>query len=164
MDHRRNAHGRPESVQKDAEVRIHRKHCGRHGEASGNGKEEQSMTRELTNKDVKEYLKMFKDDAPVSMIVVDVKNRKGYIGSFGAITDLEQPVFIFNVEDERPFDEDEAEMDEKDETPKIIDEDNVEVTYCCANCGQEFTQEKEYKSNYCSECGQRFIWKGETDE
>lgn len=61
------------------------------------------MTRELTNKDVKEYLKMFKDDAPVSMIVVDVKNRKGYIGSFGAITDLEQPVFIFNVEDERPL-------------------------------------------------------------
>lgn len=105
------------------------------------------MTRELTNKDVKEYLKIFEDDAPVSMIVVDVKNRKGYIGSFGAITDLEQPVFIFNVEDERPF-----------------DEDNVEVTYCCANCGQEFTQEKEYKSNYCSECGQRFIWKGETDE
>lgn len=32
------------------------------------------MTRELTNKDVKEYLEIFKDDAPVSMIVVDVKN------------------------------------------------------------------------------------------
>lgn len=34
------------------------------------------MTRELTNKDVQEYLKTFKDDAAVSMIVADAKNRK----------------------------------------------------------------------------------------
>lgn len=117
------------------------------------------MTRELTNKDVQEYLKTFKDDAAVSMIVADAKNRKKYIGSFGAITDLEQPVFIFSVEDERPFDEDEAEMAEKDETPEVIYEDGTDITYKYANCGQEYTQEKDYKSNYCAKCGQRFIWK-----
>lgn len=116
------------------------------------------MTRGLTNKDVQEYLKGFKEDAPVSLIAVDIKNRKRYIGNFGAITDLEHPVFTFEVLDVRPFDEDEVEMAEKDETPKIINEDDIEVTYCCANRGQE----KDYRSNYCGRCGQRLVWKGET--
>ena len=117
------------------------------------------MTRELTNKDVQEYLKTFKDDAAVSMIVADVKKQKRYVGKIGAITDMDQPVFVFMIDSEESFSEGEKIAQAKDETPEVIYEDGADITYKCANCGQEFTQEKEYKSNYCSKCGQRFIWK-----
>lgn len=115
-------------------------------------------------KEVQEYLKQFADDAAVSMIVADVKKQKRYVGKIGAITDMEQPVFVFAIDSEESFSEGEKIAQAKDETPEVIYEDDTDITYKCANCGQEYTQEKGYKSNYCANCGQRFIWKEGREE
>lgn len=122
------------------------------------------MKKELQNKEVQEYLKRFVDDAAVSIIVADVKKQKRYIGKIGAITDMEQPVFVYMIDSEKPFSEGEKIAQAKSETPEVTYEDDTDITYKCANCGQEYTQEKDYKSNYCANCGQRFIWKEDKEE
>lgn len=122
------------------------------------------MKKELQNKEVQEYLKQFADDAAVSMIVADVKKQKRYVGKIGAITDMEQPVFVFTIDSEESFSEGEKIAQAKDETPEVIYEDDTDITYKCTNCGQGYTQEKGYKSNYCENCGQRFIWKEGREE
>ena len=77
---------------------------------------------------------------------------------------MDQPVFVFAIDSEEPFSEEEKIEKAKDETPEVIYEDDTDITYKCANCGQEYTQEKGYKSNYCANCGQPFIWKEGKEE
>lgn len=122
------------------------------------------MKKELQNKELQEYLKRFADNAAVSMIVADIKKQKKYDGKFAVITDMDQPVFVYAIDSEEPFSEEEKIAQAKDETPEVIYEDDTDITYKCANCGQEYTQEKDYKSNYCGNCGQRFIWKEDKEE
>lgn len=67
------------------------------------------MKKELQNKEAQEYLKRFADDAAVSLIVVDVKKQKRYAGKIGTITDMNQPVFVFEIDSEEPLSEGERE-------------------------------------------------------
>lgn len=88
------------------------------------------MKKELQNKEVQEYLKRFADDAAVSMIVADVKKRKRYVGKIGAITDMDQPVFVFAIDSEESFGEGEKIAQAKDETPEVIYEDGARHLNC----------------------------------
>ena len=52
----------------------------------------------MKNSELKEYLNTFPDDADVSVIIADPKNRKLYrIENYSAITDMGQPVFCLEV-------------------------------------------------------------------
>lgn len=121
------------------------------------------MRGDLINKDVQEYLKTFGDTAPVSIIVADAAKRERYVGEFAAITDIGQPVFIFSIKDTKKLDEKEMLAAEEAETPQVIYDDGTDITYKCAACGQEYTQQKIYRANYCSYCGQFFAWKEEKE-
>ena len=59
----------------------------------------------MTNKELKEYLSTFPDDAPVSFILVNPRKRKLYenANTFG-ITDQGQPVFCIEVGEEKDMD------------------------------------------------------------
>ena len=96
------------------------------------------MKKKLQNKELQEYLKRFADNAAVSMIVVDKKKQKKYDGKFAVITDMDQPVFVYGIDCEEPFSEEEKIAQAKDETPEVIYEDDTDITYKCANCGQEY--------------------------
>ena len=60
----------------------------------------------MTNKELKEYLNTFPDDAPVSFILANPRKRKLYenANTFG-ITDQGQPVFCIEVGEEKDMDE-----------------------------------------------------------
>lgn len=59
----------------------------------------------MTNKELKEYLNTFPDDASVSFILANPRKRKFYenINTFG-ITDQGQPVFCIEVGEEKDMD------------------------------------------------------------
>lgn len=59
----------------------------------------------MTNKELKEYLNTFPDDAPVSFILANPRKRKLYenTNTFG-ITDQGQPVFCIEVWEEKDMD------------------------------------------------------------
>ena len=59
----------------------------------------------MTNKELKEYLNTFPDDAPVSFILSNQRNRKLYenANTF-VITDQGQPVFCIEVGEEKDMD------------------------------------------------------------
>ena len=71
----------------------------------------------MTNKELKEYLNTFPDDAPVSFILANPRKRKLYenTNTFG-ITDQGQPVFCIEVGEEKEMDAEmvaDCEADEK---------------------------------------------------
>ena len=59
----------------------------------------------MTNKELKEYLNTFPDDAPVSFILANPRKRKLYenANTF-VITDQGQPVFCIEVGEEKDMD------------------------------------------------------------
>lgn len=61
--------------------------------------------KKMTNKELKEYLNTFSDDAPVSFILANPRKRKLYenTNTFG-ITDQGQPVFCIEVVEEKDMD------------------------------------------------------------
>lgn len=61
--------------------------------------------KKMTNKELKEYLNTFPDDAPVSFILANPRKRKLYenTNTFG-ITDQGQPVFCIEVGEEKDMD------------------------------------------------------------
>jgi hypothetical protein len=70
----------------------------------------------MTNKELKEYLNTFPDDAPVSFILANPRKRKLYenANTFG-ITDQGQPVFCIEVGEEKDMDAEMVESCEEDE-------------------------------------------------
>lgn len=70
----------------------------------------------MTNKDLKEYLNTFPDDAPVSVILANPGKRKLYenVNIFG-ITDQGQPVFCIEVGEEKDMDAEMVAACEEDE-------------------------------------------------
>ena len=81
----------------------------------------------MTNKELKEYLNTFPDDAPVSFILANPRKRKLYenVNTFG-VKDQGQPVFCIEVGEEKAMDAEMVTACEKDEEP--VDESN-EITF-----------------------------------
>ena len=70
----------------------------------------------MKNSELKEYLNTFPDDADVSVIIADPKNRKLYpLTNYTGITDMEQPVFCLEVGEPKDFDEELIAAAEEDE-------------------------------------------------
>lgn len=70
----------------------------------------------MTNSELKEYLNRFPDDAPVSVILANLKKRKLYeINTVYKLTDCEQPVFCVDVGKESDMDEEMVEACKEDE-------------------------------------------------
>lgn len=59
----------------------------------------------MTNKELKEYLNTFPDDAPVSVILANLRKRKLYenVNTFG-VTDQGHPMFCIEVGEEKDMD------------------------------------------------------------
>lgn len=72
--------------------------------------------KKMTNKELKEYLNTFPDDAQVSFILANPRKRKLYenANTFG-ITDQGQPVFCIEVGEEKDMDAEMVEACEADE-------------------------------------------------
>ncbi len=70
----------------------------------------------MTNGELKEYLNIFPDDAPVSVILANPKARKVYdTEDVQGITDIGQPVFCITVGQARDMDAEEVAACEEDE-------------------------------------------------
>ena len=83
----------------------------------------------MTNKELKEYLNTFPDDAPVSVILANPKKRKLYsVDNITVITDQAQAVFCIEVGEETNMDAEMVATCEEDEksTPNI--EGQMELT------------------------------------
>lgn len=70
----------------------------------------------MTNKELKEYLNTFPDDAPVSVILANPRKRKLYenVNTFG-VTDQGQPMFCIEVGEEKDMDAEMVAACEEDE-------------------------------------------------
>lgn len=83
----------------------------------------------MTNKELKEYLNTFPDDASVNFILANPRKRKLYenVNTFG-ITDQGQPVFCIEVGEEKDMDAEMVAACEEDE--KVADnlEGQMDIT------------------------------------
>lgn len=83
----------------------------------------------MTNRELKEYLNTFTDDAPVSVILANTRKRKLYecVNAFGVI-DQEQPVFCIDVGEESDMDAEMVEAFEYDERNAENIEGQMDIT------------------------------------
>ena len=74
------------------------------------------LERKMTNKELKEYLNTFPDDAEISLILANPSERKLYEveNAFG-ITDAQNPTFFIEVGKESDMDEEMVAACEEDE-------------------------------------------------
>ena len=83
---------------------------------AGKHKDVFAPKRKMTNRELKEYLDRFPDDAEVSFLLANPKKRKLYeIVNKGVITDLEYPVFFIEVGNETDMDDELIAACEEDE-------------------------------------------------
>ena len=85
--------------------------------------------KKMTNKELKEYLNTFPDDAPVSFILANPRKRKLYenTNTFG-ITDQGQPVFCIEVGEEKDMDAEMVAACEADEKAADNLEGQMDIT------------------------------------
>ena len=83
----------------------------------------------MKNSELKEYLNTFPDDAPVSVILVNLRKRKLYenVNTFG-ITDQGQPAFCIEVGEEKDMDAEMVAACEEDEKSADDLEGQMDIT------------------------------------
>lgn len=72
----------------------------------------------MENRELKEYLAEFADNALVSIVIANPKKRKVYISEECFLLEdeeIEQPVLCIQIAEERDMDEDERKTAEEDE-------------------------------------------------
>lgn len=70
----------------------------------------------MKNSELKEYLNMFPDDADVSLLLTNPKERKVYRHTgLGGITDMDAPVFVAEITETLDMDEAMIKACEEDE-------------------------------------------------
>lgn len=83
----------------------------------------------MTNEQLREYLNTFPDDAPVSVILANPRDRKLYevVDVFG-ITDVPNPTFCIDVGKEKDMDADMIATCEADERNEESLEGQMDIT------------------------------------
>lgn len=75
----------------------------------------------MTNGELKEYLNTFPDEAPISVLLANPRERKLYelVNAFG-VTDAPNPIFCIDVGTAKPMDEELVAACEEDERNECI--------------------------------------------
>lgn len=87
------------------------------------------LKEEMKNKELKEYLNRFPDDADVSIVLANPRKRKRYeVVNVTAITDIGQPAFLIDVGNELDMDAEMIAACEEDERNSGNPEGLMEIT------------------------------------
>ena len=96
---------------------------------AGQRKDVFAPKKKMTNKELKEYIDRFPDDAEVSFLLANPQKRKFYeIVNKGVITDIEYPVLFIEVGDEHPMDEEMVRACEEDEKAAVNLSGQMDIT------------------------------------